>query len=59
MFLGVLEACLKKRLSFPKTESNRKYLKKRGIEVTAKNEIDILVAQEVLGEKYKPAKTVR
>lgn len=44
---GVLE---KAALFSPKTESNRKYLKKRGIEVTAKNEIDILVSTEVLGE---------
>lgn len=40
----------KAALFSPKTESNRKYLKKRGIEVTAENEIDILVSTEVLGE---------
>ncbi|HBT81481.1 hypothetical protein A2757_01890 [Candidatus Giovannonibacteria bacterium RIFCSPHIGHO2_01_FULL_48_47] len=33
-----------------KTDSNRKYLKKRGIEVTNENEIDILVSTEMLGE---------
>lgn len=44
---GVLE---KAALFSPKTESNRKYLKKRGIAVTAENEIDILVSTEILGE---------
>lgn len=44
---GVLE---KAAFFSPKTESNRKYLKKRGIEVTSENEIDILVSTEVLGE---------
>ncbi len=40
----------KAALFSPKTDSNKKYLKKRGIEVTAENEIDILVSTEVLGE---------
>lgn len=44
---GVLE---KAALFSPKTESNRKYLKKRGVEVTAENEIDVLVSTEILGE---------
>ncbi|PIR91297.1 hypothetical protein COZ78_02820 [bacterium (Candidatus Gribaldobacteria) CG_4_8_14_3_um_filter_42_11] len=34
----------------PKTDSNKKYLKKRGIEATKENEIDILVSTEMLGE---------
>ncbi len=44
---GVLE---KAALFSPETESNRKYLKKRGIEVTSENKIDILVSTDVLGE---------